>query len=103
MATTSELDERIERSLNVVFAELDDLPELVEEWEIMPVGERVSWSLEWDHAMGTYLTRLDHYFCLGEMSPAQQARYRDLLCRLKAALPLIERRNLYRPPVPLDR
>ena len=102
MATRATPDRRIENALDAVFSMLGDLPEVAGEWDDLTDGERASWSLEWDHAMGTYLVVLDRHYCSGELTSAQQASYRKLLQELKEALPLIEKLKLYPPPVPLN-
>jgi hypothetical protein len=68
----------------------------------MPGGERASVSLDWDHMMADYLTEVDEYWRAGQLTDAQAARYADLRRKLREALPLIEKLNFYRPPVPLD-
>jgi hypothetical protein len=102
MATAANVTHRIERSLSALLAEIEDLPNVSAEWHAWPDGERASFSLSWDHLMADYLTELDEYARAGAMTPEQERRYRDLLCKLKEALPLIQRLNLYPPPVSLD-
>ncbi|MBI4492881.1 MAG: hypothetical protein HY690_08830 [Chloroflexi bacterium] len=102
MATKTDVSSRIERSLIATLAEVEDLPALATEWDTLAEGVRASLSLEWDHLMADYLTELDEYFRAGQMTSDQPTRYRALLCKLKAALPIIEQLNLYRPPVALD-
>jgi hypothetical protein len=52
--------------------------------------------------MGSYLILLDRYHANGEMAEEQNRRYYALRGCLRTALPLIERLNLYRPPVALE-
>jgi hypothetical protein len=94
--------ERIEIGLFAIECALDDMPEIEDEWDILPVGERVSWSQDWDQLMGTHLKTLDQHHKSGAMTDRQRRRYATLLDRLRDALPLIERLNLYRPPVVLE-
>jgi hypothetical protein len=72
------------------------------EWAQLPDGERAHWSLDWDQLMGGDLRLLDPCYRAGAMTSEQQERYRAVLSELKAALPLIERLDLYRPTVPLE-
>jgi hypothetical protein len=102
MVARTNTHERIDIQLRAIEAALADLPEIVEEWEELPDGERASWSLDWDHLMGSYLIILDRYHTGAEMSEEQNRRYHALRDCLRAALPLIDRLNLYRPPISLD-
>ena len=102
MATQAVIATRIERSLHALLAEAEDLPCTAEEWDQLADGERASVSLDWAHLMADYLTELDQYYRAGTMTPDQQVRYRAVLCKLKAVLPIIERLDFYRPPVSLD-
>jgi hypothetical protein len=81
---------------------LDELAEVAEEWLLMPEGERVSWSLDWDQLMGSHLPELQRHYSKRDLTPEQRVDYRDLRCRLKEALPTIQRLGLYPPPVPLE-
>ncbi len=102
MAATTEISGRIERNLGALLAEVEDLPNVSAEWDQWTEGNRVSYSLDWDHLMADYLTELDGYYRAGDLTPDQQARYFELLLKLKARLPMIHHLNLYPPPVPLD-
>ncbi len=93
---------RIDIGLHALEAALDDLLEIVDEWNDLPEGERVSWSLDWDHLMGSYLTLLDEYRQTKRMNDAQARRYYAVRARLRLAMQCIEQLNLYRPPVPLE-
>ena len=92
-------DQRIEIGLEPLRLMLGDLPEVAEEWPHLGDGERASWTLDWDQLMGSYLTLLEEYYRAGGMTADQQRRYQELLRELQEALPLIERLNLYPPPV----
>lgn len=92
----------IEIGLKSIRLRLGDLPELVQERPELSDGERASWSLDWDQVMASDLPVLERAYRAKEMTPEQEACYRGLLRDLKEALPLIERRGLYPPPVPLD-
>lgn len=94
--------ERIEIGLFAIECALDDLPDIVEEWNTLAEGERVSWSHDWDQLMGTYLILLDEHFRTDAMTERQRRRYALVLDRLREALPTIYRFNLHRPTVSLE-
>lgn len=102
MAATAAVATRVNHFLDALVANVGDLPALAEEWEALPEGDRVSTALHWDHLMADYLVELDEYYRRGEMTSDQQARYRELLAKLKDAAPLIRQLKLYPPPVPLN-
>ena len=102
VAATSRLWNRIERGLSLVSSDVQALPEYVEQWGSLEEGPRVTLSLEWDHSMADYLTELDEYYRAGQMAAEQATRYRDLLARLKEALPLVDQLSFWRPLVCLD-
>ena len=102
MAATTQIANRIERSLHAVMCDIHDLPDWTDEWEGMNDGERASLSLEWDHMMDDYLTELDEYYRAGMMSSEQQTRYQALLRTLRGSFPILRRLNLRLPPVSLE-
>jgi hypothetical protein len=102
MVARAETQQRIAIAFEAIEAALDDLPEVTEEWQTLPEGERVSWSLDWDHLMGTYLVILERYQSGKELTREQESRYCALKAKLRAALPTINRLNLHRPPVPIE-
>jgi hypothetical protein len=102
MATPTSIDPRIDIGLESLRLMLGDLPEVAEEWNQLDDGEQVHWSLDWDQLMGSDLPLLEAHFRADRMTAAQRERYRAVLTELKAALPLIERLDLYRPTVPLE-
>jgi hypothetical protein len=101
MATTTPVRRQIEAGLREIAAEVDFLPTLAGGWDEESAANRDVWHLEWRELMAR-LEGLDHAYRASQMTPDQQARYQELLCQLKAALPLIERLGLYPPPVPLE-
>ena len=102
MAAPATTDERIAIGLESLRLTLGDLSEVAGEWTQLNDGERASWSLDWDQLMATYLPLLERSYRSGAMTPDQQVRYGEVLRQLKEALPLIQRLQLYPPPVPLD-
>jgi hypothetical protein len=101
MAAPAALAERIETGLTLVESDVRALPALASQWEQLEDGAQASLSLEWTHSMADYLTELDEHYRAGRMTRGQQERYQALLSELQAALPLIDRLKLYRPPVSL--
>lgn len=99
MAATTAIESRIESGLALVEGDISALPEWASQWEGLDEGTQVSLSLEWTHSMADYLTELDEHYQGGQMTPSQQARYRELLDNLGTALPTIDQLRLYRPPV----
>ena len=99
MAATTELRERALTRLEGLELTLGDLSEVAEEWESLADGERVSWSVDWSNEMSG-LKRLAQDVSNNLLTEDEQARYRRLLFELEQALPVIERLELYRPPIP---
>lgn len=84
-----------------IMAETDFLPELAEGWAEEPAVNRDVWHMEWWELMGR-LKGLDHYYRSGAMSLDQEARYQQLLRKLKKVLPIMRQLDLPLPPVSLD-
>ena len=99
MATTTNVNERIESGLHAILAETRDLPDLLAAWDALPDWNQASVKIDWDHLMIDYLTELDEFACAGQMTPEQQTRYAEVRGALHDALPIIERLGLERPPV----
>jgi hypothetical protein len=102
MALQADVNERIDRRIYAISATIPDVVELATQWDRLSDDERASFSLDWDHLMGDYLTELDEHARAGRMTAKQRAEYATLLAELARTLPLIERLNLYRPPVSLE-
>lgn len=100
MATTSETHQRVMLRLRTLELMLNDLPEVAEEWEGLPDTERESWSLDWGNEMAS-LEGLAQLASEGQLSASQREQLRQLLRKLKEALPTIGRLHLRQPPVPL--
>jgi len=81
---------------------VDWLPNTVAEWETTSESERISISLDWDHLLSDYLGELDVHYSLGDMTDEQQDRYRTILQKLHAALPLFARIGVSPPRIPLQ-
>jgi hypothetical protein len=106
MATTTEAQQRAELNLRTIGLMLGDVPELAAEWGTIPWGdaatdEQLSWSMDWDNEMAA-LDLLARDVAAGLLTAEQEARFQQLLCKLKEALPLIDALRLSRPRVPLD-
>ena len=102
MVAPSKTASGVASRLEALAADVGDLPQLDVEWGTLDEAEQVSWSLTWDHVMGTYLPLVDEAYRRGRMTPEQAASYRETLRSLKAALPTIERLRLMLPTVPVD-
>ena len=103
MASLPATTDHIEIGLESLRLMLGDLPDVAADWDQLSDGERASWSHDWDQLMGTELRLLDPCYRAGSMTPVQQERYRAVLAQLKTALPLLNRLDLYRPTVSLER
>lgn len=101
MAATTEMNGRIESGLYALTAEVEDLPNVVEEWDALPEWNQASITLDWSHLLCDYLTELDRFFRADQMTVIQAARYRQLLWKMTDALPLFERLGLLPIPVSL--
>ncbi len=102
MAQRTEVIERAERDLDVIHGFVDDLPDLMEEWETLEESDRTSTSLDWDHLMADYLVELEEYYNAGQLTDEQRSSYREILCKLQEVMPIIEKLKWYRPPVSLE-
>jgi hypothetical protein len=99
MVTSPELMQRIDIDLDVVGAHVGSLADLERDWgDETPVNRRV-WHGEWSDAMAR-LEALHRAYVAGAMAPGQSERYRALVGKLRAALPIIERLDFDPPPVP---
>jgi hypothetical protein len=88
--------------LNTVELMLGDLSDVVAEWEQLPEGERVAWSIDWDNEMAG-LERLSRYAACGVLTADQYTRYRRLLLELGEVAPVILRLQLKWPSMLRDR
>ncbi|MBI4493019.1 MAG: hypothetical protein HY690_09520 [Chloroflexi bacterium] len=102
MAAAPELAWRIDRYLAALAASVEDLPNLVAEWDELPDGERASTSLHWDHLLADYLTELDEHYRANVMTAAQRERYEELRRRLGEASPLLSRLGFTPVPLPIE-
>ncbi len=102
MATKTDIARRADRDLGALLAGVSDLLDVAKEWEELSDEERAEESLYWDHYMADFLTELDEYHRAGHLSQEQYERYEQLRGKLKQALPVIEKLDFHRPPVPLD-
>ncbi len=95
MATEATL-KHVDIDLWSLEAEIDDLPELAEDWNSLSENNNVSYLLEWHNEMGK-LKFLARAHQSGDMTPTQQVRYKALLAKLKEYQPIIERLELSVP------
>jgi hypothetical protein len=80
---------------------LADLEGIAREWDRLPEGERVSWSLDWSNEMSG-LERVATDALSGLLTPSQERAYRALVQRLAKARPLLMTLGLYLPDVSLS-
>ncbi len=102
MVAKSATAEKVDLELRCLELMLIDLPEVAEEWCELGEGERVSWSHDWDQLMGALEAILYPTYQSGSMTDEQRVQYRQILCTLKASLPIIKRLSLFPPSVPLE-
>ncbi len=101
MVTEAEVVSRIDGVLRVVTAEVDDLPARAEWWASETDDNRIVFTLEWQELMAR-LKLVANADQQARLTPDQQARYRAVLQKLKAALPIIRCLELMPPPVSLE-
>lgn len=102
MATPAEITERIDGDIEAIEDMVAELNDVARDWAELPESVLVAWCLDWDQAMGTILPSLAQASAESNMSSAQRARYQAVLVQLRRAMPIVERLDLYRPPVPID-
>ncbi len=101
MATITEVQQRASTNLKTIELMLADLPEIAAEWDEIDSMEREGWSLDWGNEMAG-VRLLAEYAAEGILDADQQARYQQLLGKLRQALPTIDRLSIRRPMIPLD-
>jgi hypothetical protein len=55
MATSAKMTQRIDGEIETVREIVSEFEEIARDWSDLPESVRVSWSLDWDQAMGTAL------------------------------------------------
>ncbi|MGH2586526.1 MAG: hypothetical protein ACRDJE_16550 [Dehalococcoidia bacterium] len=96
MATTADEHQRALIYLNSLELMVEDLPEVASEWDQISDGERESWSHDWDNEMGS-LRYLTDCVARGRLDEANVGRYEQVVAKLNAALPILQRLNLRTP------
>ena len=102
MATQADVKQTIDRDLHPLSRELEDLPGLADERDDAQESVRYDAELTWYGVMVGLAARLAPAYRAGRMTPEQAERYRALLGRPKAALPISERLGFARPTVALE-
>jgi hypothetical protein len=102
MATQTAASGRVNLELESLRLMIGDLADVAADWPKLSDAERASWSLDWDQVMGSLEAVLDPAYRAGSMTPDQQGRYQDLLCRLRGETPTLARLGLQRPAIPLE-
>lgn len=103
MATPTKVIREIDYTLRNVRAALDDLPSVLEDQQHgeLSDSERLTLSMGWDNEVHCLRVILDPAYRAGQMTPEQQARYRELLRQLTEALPTIRQLGFATPQVSL--
>lgn len=99
MATATETQQRVMAAVETAALMLADLEQVAREWDRLPDGERVSWSLDWSNEM----SGLEHVVAeveSGILTPAQEQAFRDVVRQLVKARRLLADLELYSPTMP---
>jgi len=96
MVTLPEVARQIDGDLRLIAGEIDFLPELASDWAEEASENQSASRHEWAELMVRF-DSLNVAYRAGRMSAVQAARYRALVARLQAALPLLVRLDLPRP------
>lgn len=91
----------IESALSILEIELDGLSETAELWPEQPEDWRYSLMLEWGTWMGG-LRLLDREYRAGKMTRDHALRYRMVIQRLRASIPVLRQLGWVLPDVPLE-
>ncbi len=90
---------RIEGTLKLGMAMLEELAEYAPEWDEMPGAERASWSMDWEQFIFFLQDDLDTAYQSSQMTSEQKVRYKELLSKLEEAAPILKKLNLSQAPV----
>ena len=74
MATTPTIAARIDQNLDALILELEDLPNVVREWDSLPDATRASVGLDWDHLLIDILSDVELRAWKHELNAEQQRR-----------------------------
>lgn len=80
--------ERIDPYLDSLFREWESIPELAREWVAWEEPDRLDFTYEWS-IREDYLAQLQGWVTQGLLTPAQQARYDNLLGLVARHRPLL--------------
>jgi hypothetical protein len=78
MVTTSTIAARIDQGLDALILELEDLPNVVREWDTLPEAARASVGLDWDHLLIDILSDVERRAQKHELDEEQQRRLREV-------------------------
>jgi hypothetical protein len=102
MAQKTELNQLIAKALRYDHAMIDELIEVVEEWDEIDDSERLSWMMDWDQFALSEQRDLRRWYTNGDMSVKQEAEYERLLERIDEHIPLIQQYGLTVPRIPVE-
>ena len=102
MAAQNITAEQVEGWLRIWPAMLEELAENVELWDQMPDWEQLDFMLEW----AQHVSFLENVLCLAYgsnlMTVDQRKQYRELLYKIRKALPFIQKLELTPPRIALE-
>jgi hypothetical protein len=93
----------IDQALRNDHAMIDELEEIVLEWDLIDENERARWTMDWDQFALSGQRELQSWYASRLMTPTQEAEYHRLLKRIEQNILLIRRFNLTMPRVPAGR
>lgn len=67
------------RSLNAIYAEAEDLPNLQAEWDTFSVHQQIDSSTDWSHLLADYWPEVKQAFERGELTGEQERAYRRIV------------------------
>ena len=100
MVEATEVAEQIDRRLRYGHLILDELDEIVAEWNDLPMQEWLSWSQDWDQFALSIMRELSEYARDGEMIAKQTNDYQRLTQRIVDQTKAIESHRLTMPGIP---
>ncbi len=90
---------RIERTLKLGMAMLEELAEYAPEWDEMPDTEQYTWYMDWEQFIFFLQDDLDAAYQSAQMTSQQKVQYKELLSKLEEAAPTLKKLNLSQSPV----
>ena len=95
--------DRIDHTLWLGTAMLEELADISQEWDEIPDWEQADWSLEWEQFLSFLRHDLEAAYKSSQMTSQQKAQYKKLLANLKDVAPILKKLNLSQPPLLAER